>query len=129
MLIKHEGDCAEIIANDGCRLRELLHPERDAAEIPYSLAIAYVEAGKSTYKHLLRQTEVYYIIQGIGRMHIGDEMQEVNEGDAIVVPKSMAQWIDNIGENVLVFAVIVSPPWRAEDDVRVEDGSTKAANR
>ena len=32
MLIKHESDCPEIIANDGCRLRELLHPDRAGQE-------------------------------------------------------------------------------------------------
>jgi mannose-6-phosphate isomerase-like protein (cupin superfamily) len=119
MLVKSEKDCPEIIANDGCRLRELLHPERDAVELPYSLAIANVEPGKATYRHLLRQTEVYYILQGIGRMHIGEESRELNEGDSVVIPKQSAQWIENIGENNLVFAAIVSPPWRAEDDVRV----------
>ncbi len=119
MLIKHEKDCKEIIANDGCRLRELLHPDRDAAEISYSLAIAYVDPGKSTHPHYLRQTEVYFILQGIGRMHLGGETQEVHEDDVIVIPKAEEQWIENIGQNVLVFAAIVNPPWRAEDDVRV----------
>ena len=119
MLIKHEKDCQEIIANDGCRLRELLHPERDSVKTLYSFAIAYVEPGKSTYRHALRQTEMYYIMQGIGRMHIGDEEREVQIGDAIYIPPEQPQWIDNIGENNLVFAAIVSPPWRAEDDVRL----------
>ncbi len=119
MLIKHEKDCPEIIANDGCRLRELLHPERDAARISYSLAVAYVEPGKSTFRHSLRQAEVYYIMQGIGRMHLGEEAREVQTGDAIYIPAEQAQWIDNIGANNLVFAAIVSPPWRDEDDVRV----------
>jgi len=118
MLVKHEKDCEEIIANDGCRLRELLHPDRDEVELSYSLAMAYVEPGKSTYRHCLRQSEVYYIIQGIGQMHIGDEVQEVYEGDAIYIPKNAEQWIENAGKNVLVFAAIVSPPWRAEDDIR-----------
>jgi len=40
MLIKHEKDCPEITANDGCRLRELLHPDRDGADLSYSFAIA-----------------------------------------------------------------------------------------
>ncbi len=119
MLIKHEKDCQEIIANDGCRLRELLHPERDAADISYSLAIAYVEPGKATYQHYLRQSEVYYIIEGIGRMHIEEEVQEVQPGDTVYIPKEKNQWIENMGENVLVFAALVSPPWREEDDVRI----------
>lgn len=118
MLVKHEKDCKEIIANDGCRLRELLHPERDSAEIPYSLAIASVDPGRATIPHFLRQTEVYFIMQGIGRMHIGNEMQEVNEDDVVVIPPEKKQWIENVGQNVLVFAAIVSPPWRPEDDVR-----------
>ncbi len=119
MLIKHEKDCQEIIANDGCRLRELLHPERDAADISYSFAIAYVEPDKATHQHYLRQSEVYYIIEGIGRMHLDEEVQEVQPGDAIYIPKEKNQWIENIGENVLVFAALVSPPWRLEDDVRI----------
>lgn len=119
MLIKHEKDCPEIIANDGCRLRELLHPERDAANISYSLAVAYVEPGKSTYRHSLRQAEVYYLLQGIGRMHIGEQEREVQAGDVIYIPPRQPQWIDNIGANNLVFAAIVSPPWHAEDDVRL----------
>ena len=118
MLIKHEKDCPEIVANDGCRLRELLHPDRDGADLSYSFAIAYVDPGKSTYPHYLKQTEVYFIIQGIGRMHLAEETQEVNEGDIVVIPQEKKQWIENIGQNVLVFAAIVSPPWRAEDDVR-----------
>jgi mannose-6-phosphate isomerase-like protein (cupin superfamily) len=122
MLIKHEKDCPEIIANDGCRLRELLHPDRDPAALSYSLAIAYVDPGKSTYPHYLRQTEVYLIMQGIGVMHIEDETQEVHEDDVVVIPREKKQWIENIGQNVLVFAAIVNPPWRAEDDVRVEIG-------
>jgi mannose-6-phosphate isomerase-like protein (cupin superfamily) len=119
MLIKHEKDCKEIIANDGCRLRELLHPDRDPVDISYSLAIAYVDPGKSTFPHYLRQTEAYFILQGIGRMHIGDETQEVNEDDVVVIPAEQKQWIENIGQNVLVFTAIVNPPWRAEDDVRL----------
>jgi mannose-6-phosphate isomerase-like protein (cupin superfamily) len=119
MLIKHEKDCQEIIANDGCRLRELLHPERDSADISYSLAVACIEPGKSTFRHALRQAEVYYVMHGIGRMHIGEEVHEVQIGDTIYIPPGQAQWIDNIGENNLVFAAIVSPPWRVEDDVRL----------
>lgn len=122
MLVKHEKDCEEIIANDGCRLRELLHPERDSeAKISYSFAIAYVEPGKATYRHYLRQSEVYYIIEGIGNMHIGEETKEVQSGDAVYIPPEKEQWIENTGQNVLVFIALVSPPWRLEDDIRLDE--------
>ena len=121
MLIKPEKRCTEIIANDGCRLRELLHPDRDDADISYSLAIAYVDPGKSTYHHHLKQSEVYYILEGTGLMHIGEENRDVEKGDTVYIPKEDVQWIENTGTNILIFAAIVSPPWRTEDDIRIEE--------
>ena len=119
MLIKRLGECREIIANDGCRLRELLHPEHDRAAVPYSLAIAWVDPGTATHPHQLAQTEVYYLIRGSGLMHIGDETRAVGPGDTVVIPPHQPQWIENRGSEVLEFAALVSPPWRAEDDRRV----------
>ncbi|MHC4934098.1 MAG: cupin domain-containing protein [Planctomycetota bacterium] len=119
MLVKRLDDCHEIIANDGCRLRELLHPDRDGAELGYSLALAWVDPGERTLPHRLRrQTEVYLILDGEGRMHIGDESGTLEKGDAVAIPAGAVQWIENTGEGVLHFAALVSPPWRAEDDLR-----------
>jgi mannose-6-phosphate isomerase-like protein (cupin superfamily) len=123
MLVKRVGTSPEIIANDGCHLRELLHPARDGSGVSYSLALAWVAVGEKTHPHKLLQTEVYLIIRGKGRMHIGDEMSEVQPGDAVVIPPQQVQWIENIGRSELEFAAIVSPPWKAEDDVRVDVGN------
>jgi len=116
--------CTEIIANDGCRLRELLHPDKDGSGVPYSLALAWVDPGKSTYPHRLTgETEVYLILSGSGRMHIGDESADLNPGDAVVIPRGARQWIECTGPGTLHFAALVSPPWRADHDVR-EAGPT-----
>jgi len=118
MLIKRLEECVEIIANDGCRLRELLHSDRDGVELPYSLAHARVEAGKGTFPHRLRaQDEVYTILSGGGIMHIGQESEEVSAGDTIFIPAGAEQWIENTSEGELVFTALVSPPWREEDDL------------
>lgn len=119
MLIKREKSCAEIRANDGCRLRELLHPERDPVSISYSLAIASVDQGDATSPHTLKETEVYWILQGTGEMHIGEETAALTKGDVVVIPPEMPQWIRNIGKETLVFAAIVSPPWTPKHDIRL----------
>ncbi len=120
MFVKKLANCAEIIANDGCRLRETLHPDHDSVDLPYSFAFAWVDPGERTYPHSLqRQTEVYVILQGCGRMHIDDEAADVEVGDSIVIPAGSNQWIENAGPDALWFAAIVSPPWQAEDDVRL----------
>lgn len=120
MFVKNLRDCVEFTAQDGCGIRELLHPEQDAPALPYSLAYARVETGKATYRHQLKQTEIYFILKGSGRMHIGAESRQVSTWDAVVIPAQAQQWIENTGPDTLEFLAVVSPPWRAEDDVRLD---------
>lgn len=53
-------------------------------------------------------------------MHVGDETQDVIAGDGILIPAGSVQWIENTGDESLLFAAIVSPPWKQEDDERLE---------
>ena len=119
MFVKSLAACPALLANDGCRLFELLHPHHDALPLPYSFAIAEVEPGESSYRHRLRQTEIYFILAGHGRMHVDKETRELTVGDAVVIPAEAEQWIDNIGVERLLFVAVVSPPWRSEDDERL----------
>ena len=116
MFVKNLNACHEFTANDGCLVRELLHPKNDPVDLGYSLAVARVHAGKRTWQHKLVQTEVYYILSGQGRMHIGNETREVSIGDVILIPPGAVQWIENTGNSELKFLAIVSPPWREQDD-------------
>lgn len=118
MFVKSLADCPALTANDGCRIFELLHPSNDPLDLPYSFAIAEVEPGESSYRHRLRQTEIYFILDGRGRMHVDEETRELGPGDAVVIPAEAEQWIDNVGDERLRFIAVVSPPWRAEDDLR-----------
>jgi mannose-6-phosphate isomerase-like protein (cupin superfamily) len=114
-------DCRESLAGDGSILRELLHPDKAAVEIRYSLAHATVEPGARTRRHQLRTAEVYYILAGRGLMHIDGEVSEVSEGCAVYIPPGSTQHIENRGTANLVFLCIVDPAWRADDE-RVLEG-------
>ena len=57
MLVKKLKRCAEIVANDGCRLREVLHPERDGVDLPFSQAVAWVDPGEATHPHRFDSNE------------------------------------------------------------------------
>ena len=120
MIIKHLSDCSEFTANDGCRIRELLHPKNDAIELPFSLAIAVVDAGQRTYKHKLDRDERYYILSGKGEMHIDDESSSVVPDDLVHIPANAIQWIENTGNEPLRFMAIVNPPWDEAGDLRVD---------
>ena len=119
MFVKNINDCPEFTANDGCRIREWLHPENDNVDLPYSVATAIVDIGQQSYKHKLEQTEIYLITAGHGRMHIDDSEQTVNDGDAVIIPAKKIQWIENTGDEPLQFIAIVNPPWSEEGDIRL----------
>jgi mannose-6-phosphate isomerase-like protein (cupin superfamily)/2'-5' RNA ligase len=127
MLIRHLKDCDEFTAGDDSILRELLHPDRADLKIRYSLAHATVKPGERTKPHRLRTTEVYYILEGRGRMHIDDAAAEIGIQSAIYIPPHSVQYIENTGDNDLVFLCIVDPAWRREDEEIVEEDVSRLA--
>jgi len=121
MLLKSLADCPPIIANDLTQLRELFNPLVDGWSVGYSLAHAVIPPGQRSIRHHLKgASEVYYILEGSGRMHIDDEVRDVRSGDALLIPPGAVQFLENTGHIPLVFLAIVEPAWRPEIDVRDE---------
>ncbi len=112
--------CEEFIAGDGSILRETLHPDKQDLALRYSLAHATVPPGATTLAHRLRTSEVYFIIQGKGRMHIDKEISDVGPDDTICIPPHATQYISNTGPDDLTFICIVDPAWRREDEEVLE---------
>jgi mannose-6-phosphate isomerase-like protein (cupin superfamily) len=117
MFIQKLYHCPEFTAGDGTRLRELLHPNKQPLQLRYSLAHAIVPPKQTSLAHALKTSEVYYILEGTGEMHINEETQRVEPGDAIYIPPNATQFIHNDGDHPLVFLCIVDPAWRKEDEV------------
>ncbi len=114
MAIIHLHQCDEFKAGDGCTLREMLHPDKADLTLRYSLAHATVEVGQTTSPHRLKTSEVYYILQGQGRMHVNDRADEVGPNDTVYIPPLARQYIENLGPEPLVFICLVDPAWRVE---------------
>lgn len=108
--------CPEFISGDGAILRELMHPDKADLALRYSLAHAIIKPGMTSFPHVLRTSEVYYIISGTGEMHINDEKETVAPGTAVYIPPDAVQYIHNPGKDDLVFICIVDPAWRVEDE-------------
>ena len=118
MIVSKFDDRDEIIAGDGVILRELLSPLTwPDQEIRYSLAHAKLAPGLTSALHIMKTSEVYYILSGAGLMRIEDEKAEVYPGDSVYIPPGAKQQITSIGESDLVFLAIVDPAWRPEDEV------------
>jgi mannose-6-phosphate isomerase-like protein (cupin superfamily) len=116
MLIRSLNQCEEFIAGDNTRLRELLHPHKQAVALRYSLAHAVLLPGQTSTPHALTTSEVYYILSGTGEMHIGDEVATIAPGDAVYIPPQARQFLHNTGDEAIAFICIVDPAWRKEDE-------------
>ncbi|HUI46500.1 MAG TPA: cupin domain-containing protein [Nitrospirota bacterium] len=116
MFIRELHACEEFVAGDNCLLREILHPDKEDLALRYSLAHAVVKPGDTTWMHRLRTSEVYYIIEGEGIMHINGEDAPVRSGSTVYIPPEAIQSITNSGESDLKFICIVDPAWRREDE-------------
>ncbi len=117
MNIFHSHDRQEFVATDKTLIREVFHSRNTGIETPYSIALASLETHAASEPHSLRTSdEVYIIVQGMGRVHVADETEEVSIGDIVHIPKGDSQWIENISDETLIFYCIVSPPWKREDE-------------
>ena len=116
MFIKDLQECEEFTAGDGSILRELLHPGKTDLAIRFSLAHATVKPGGITHPHRLKTSEVYYILEGEGVMHIDEESASVHPGQAVYIPPGSKQYIRNTGNSYLKFLCIVDPAWRPQDE-------------
>jgi mannose-6-phosphate isomerase-like protein (cupin superfamily) len=116
VLVKSLDGCEEFLAGDHTTLREVLHPGNDPVALGYSLAHAYVRPGESSLPHRLAGSEVYYILEGRGTMHVEGERAEVRPGSVVYVPPGATQHITNTGPSNLVFLCIVHPAWQPGDE-------------
>ena len=116
MYIKNLKDCPEFISGDHAVLRELLHADKGDFAFGYSLAHAIVKPGHVTTPHRLKTTEVYYILEGEGLMHINEESSSVKAQDAVYKPPHARQYIANTGKKDLIFICIVDPAWQKQDE-------------
>jgi len=105
-------------AFDQTTLCELIHPARDGIALTYSIAHVVLKPGTTSLPHLLKESsEVYFILEGRGVMHIDDESANVSQGQAVYIPPGSKQYIQNTGTDDLKILCIVHPMWRKEDEV------------
>ena len=116
MLIVDLKDCKKFLAGDKTILRELLHPDKQDLKLRYSLAHATLKSGETSTPHRLKTSEVYYILEGEGIMHIDNEIKKVFSGQVIYIPPNTKQYIESVGKLPLKFLCIVDPAWEKEDE-------------
>jgi mannose-6-phosphate isomerase-like protein (cupin superfamily) len=113
------ADVAPFATKDGSEIRELL-AHRNSCIRQQSLAEARLPPGASTAPHYHPKTEeIYYILDGRGRMTIDGRTREAKPGDAIAIPPGAVHTIANSGQETLRFLCCCAPGYEHEDTILV----------
>ena len=115
------ADAPPFTTKDGSEIRELL-AHRNSAIRHQSLAEARIPPGGSTAPHYHPQAEeIYYVLEGRGRMQIEDDVRDVGPGDAIAIPPGKRHQITTIGAEPLRFLCCCAPAYEHDDTVMVDN--------
>lgn len=108
------------ITKDGSQIRELL-AYRNSSIRHQSLAEATVPVGGSTDEHYHCETEeIYFILEGQGKMRIESESQDVRVGDAIAILPGQKHKLWNTGEVPLRLLCCCAPCYEHRDTIITE---------
>ena len=93
---------------EGCFITEWWN---STADTELSVARARVEPGVTTRWHRLRGvTERYLILEGRGRVEVGDlSPEQVGPGAVVLIPPGIRQRITNTGEGDLLLLAVCTP--------------------
>ncbi len=106
---------------DGSWIREIVHPSHLGPEVQISIAEAIVSSGQETFLHLHRSfQEIYYFLEGTGKMRLNEETFPVKKGDAIVIPKGTPHKVFNTGASPLRILCCCAPPYTHEETELLE---------
>ena len=120
MSLRKNSQIDTIQGNEGTKIKQYFHPHNTLNGISYSLAQFTLESGKKSKLHKMSSSEIFYILDGTGILHINDETHHLNKDDSAYVPPNARQFIENSGKGDLRFLCIVEPAWRAEDEILLE---------
>lgn len=106
---------------DGSEIRELL-AHRNSCIRNQSLAEARLPAGAATAPHYHPAAEeIYYLLEGRGRMQIEADVRDVGPGDAVAIPPGARHQIATVGAAPLRFLCCCAPGYEHVDTVMVKD--------
>jgi mannose-6-phosphate isomerase-like protein (cupin superfamily) len=120
MSLRKNSEIDFIDGNEGTKIKQYFHPHNTLNGINYSLAQFTLESRKKSKRHKMKSSEIYYILEGSGKLTINEEPYLLQKDDSVYVPPNAEQFIENLGNEILRFLCIVEPAWKADDEVLLE---------
>ena len=120
MPLRKNSEIESVQGDEGTEIKQYFHPHNTLNGINYSLAQFTLGPGKKSKRHQIRSSEIYYILEGNGKLNIDENTYVMEKNDSAYVPPNSKQFIENQGEKDLKFLCIVEPAWKADDETLLE---------
>lgn len=116
------GDVPVVTVSAGVALQELVgRGARAAQTAAVSVAQFTLAPGRGTSTSFNHQSqEVFLVINGAGRVHLGDTVMPVIAGSTVFIPAEERHSIEADANNTLIFYAISAPAFTLEDYVVVK---------
>lgn len=110
---------ARFTSRDLCRIVELINPANDILPFDsFSISHATISPHSNSIPHkLVKSTEIYIVLEGEATLYLNQERVELKKGTTVIIPASTEQHVVNNSDKTLEFLCIVTPPWRADDEI------------
>lgn len=115
MIVVNREHANVINTPHGSEIRPLIDRTTSPVE-RCSLAEEVLPAGARVGRHHHLETEeVYYILEGRGRMTVGSEVRDVVAGDAVFIPLRHTHTLENTGDEPMRLLLVCGPAYSFED--------------
>lgn len=92
----------------------ILLQEGDVAGTALTATWVDVQPGAAQRLHHHEPEQIYVVVRGSGRMHIGEETRELTAGQLAHVPSNVPHGIVNTSEGVLSYVSVATPTFSQE---------------
>ncbi|MGD8813597.1 MAG: cupin domain-containing protein [Anaerolineales bacterium] len=106
MYVRHtdEIEATEVTAGQGTSMQVLIAAEEGPN---FAMRRFVMQPGGGMPNHTNQVEHEQYVLQGHAEIGIGDQVVEVKQGDAVLIPALIPHWYKNIGEESFVFLCLV----------------------
>ncbi len=116
MYKRNLNDIEGFITKDNSYVKEIINPKISDVK-NYSIALAIVKSETKLHYHK-KAEEVYFILNGSGKMILGENVFRINKGDFIVIkPGTKHKVIADEELHILCFSI---PSYKDEDTICLE---------
>jgi mannose-6-phosphate isomerase-like protein (cupin superfamily) len=121
MIIVKRDSASVVNTAHGSEIRPLI--DRTTSGITQcSLAEEILPPGHAVAPHQHRQIEeIYYVVAGRGLMTVGDEVREVEAGDAVYIPRGHRHTLENTGTEPIKLILVCGPAFYGDEIMEAQE--------